>query len=149
MGSSPPKNSTWNEWTFIANTNTLHLSQTGPVQIISNKITPITSVLNSFAPIPKTKLPAYINQAALKDGFVFLKTWLADNSPSSAYHKLNCIMKFANFIAGETPGQTLLADARGLLAALMSENQIITNRHYYAHFSLFLCAPQNSADRHS
>jgi hypothetical protein len=28
----------------------------------------------------------------------------------------------------------------------MSENQIITNRHYYAHFSLFLCAPQNSAD---
>jgi hypothetical protein len=31
----------------------------------------------------------------------------------------------------------------------MSENQIITNHHYYAHFSLFLCAPKNSADRHS
>jgi hypothetical protein len=31
----------------------------------------------------------------------------------------------------------------------MSENQIITNRHYYAHFLLFLRAPKNSADRHS
>jgi hypothetical protein len=31
-------------------------------------------------------------------------------------------MKFANFTAGETPGQTLLADARGLLAALTSVN---------------------------
>jgi hypothetical protein len=26
----------------------------------------------------------------------------------------------------------------------MSENQIITNRHYYAHFSLFLCAPKTA-----
>jgi hypothetical protein len=31
----------------------------------------------------------------------------------------------------------------------LSENQIITNRHYYAHFLQFLCATKNRAYRHS
>jgi hypothetical protein len=94
--------------------------------------------------IPKAKLPAYINQPALKDGFVFLKTWLADNSPSSAYHKLQCIMQFANFTAGETPGQTLLAQARGLLAALTSiNNEVLMSMRVIVSFA-DICNSKNT-----
>jgi hypothetical protein len=68
--------------------------------------------------IPASKHPAYINQDKCKDGFAFLKLWLSDISPSNVYHKLQCILKFSSFSAGSTPGQAILSEARGLLAAL-------------------------------
>jgi hypothetical protein len=68
--------------------------------------------------IPASRRPAYMNQAKCKDGFAFLKLWLSDISPSNGFHKLQCILKFSTFSAGDTPGQTILSEARGLLSAL-------------------------------
>lgn len=45
--------------------------------------------------------------------------------------------------------QYILIIAPLTVAHLMFENQIITNRHYYAHFSQLLCAQKNRAYHHS
>jgi hypothetical protein len=68
--------------------------------------------------IPASRRPAYMNQDKCKDGFVFLKLWMSDISPSNTFHKLQCILKFSSYSAGDTPGQAVLSEARGLLAAL-------------------------------
>jgi hypothetical protein len=68
--------------------------------------------------IPASRRPAYTNQDKCKDGFVFLKLWMSDISPSNTFHKLQCIFKFSSYSAGNTPGQAVLSEARGLLAAL-------------------------------